>query len=102
MKVTIESILPCSPDQAWEEVQTSELLREIASPLIYLEPAAGHEIPQRWHTDQTVQLRPYLFGFIPMGTRTLYFERVDAERREFQTREFDPLIRRWDHLVRIE
>jgi hypothetical protein len=32
----------------------------------------------------------------------LRFEHIDHERREIQTREHDPLIRRWDHRIQFE
>jgi hypothetical protein len=42
-----------------------------------------------------------LFGLVPLGTRTLVFERIDPECMEVQTRERDQLVRRWDHLIRL-
>ena len=39
----------------------------------------------------SVKLESHLFGFIPMGVRTLFFEEVNDERMRLQTREHDPL-----------
>ena len=46
-------------------------------------------------------MRSFLFGLIPLGTRLLFFERVDGRAREIQTRENDPLVRNWDHRITI-
>ncbi len=101
MRVFIESLLPCDADLAWAAVQTSALFLEVAAPLVEIRPVAGEQLPQRWPVGRAVRCRSYLFKFLPIGTRTLLFERIDQEAREIQTRESDPLIRRWDHLVRI-
>jgi hypothetical protein len=103
MRVFVQSTLPCDADAGWERVQTSALLREICRPLIRLAPADGAaELPARWEHQSTVRLRSFMFGFIPLGVRTLRFEHIDHERREIQTREHDPLIRRWDHRIQFE
>lgn len=100
MKVRIESILTCPADAAWNRVLNSDLLLEVAAPLIRLAPVAAR-LPDRWMPQQTVQVRPYLLGLVPLGTRTLYFERIDPQTRQIQTREHDALVRRWDHLISI-
>lgn len=102
MRVFLESVLPCDADLAWAEVQKSALLLEVASPMVSIRPVPGEALPERWSASSTVRCRSYLFGFIPLGTRTLVFERIDPQLREIQTRERDPLIRRWDHCIRLE
>jgi hypothetical protein len=103
MRVLVQSTLPCDARLAWEEVQTLALLREICWPLIRLKSAsADASIPQRWKEHDTVRMKAYLFGFVPFGVRTLYWERIDDQAFEMQTREYDPLIRRWDHRIHLE
>jgi hypothetical protein len=103
MRVFVQSTLPCDADRAWSEVQTSRVLREICRPLIALRPARGEAaLPERWQTEATVRVRPLLFGLVPLGTRVLHWESIDHDRREMQTREHDPLIRRWDHRIHVE
>src|SRR5207244_8082701 len=101
MKVFVESVLECLPEAAWSEVQTSRLLLEVIQPLVSVRPV-DEPFPVRWDAADTVRWRSYVFGFIPLGTRTLVFDRIDHEACEIQTRERDPLIRRWDHLVRVQ
>jgi hypothetical protein len=48
-----------------------------------------------------MRFRIYLFGIIPLGTHTIFLERIDPEAREIQSRESAFLVRRWDHLVRV-
>jgi hypothetical protein len=42
------------------------------------------------------------FGVIPIGIHTLHFEKIDHNNYEIQSRERDPLIARWDHLVSVK
>jgi hypothetical protein len=102
MRIYVESVLPCKASAAWEEVQKSALLREVAQPMVRLLDVPGEAMPQRWTAKTTVRCRPLLFGLIPMGTRQLYFQEVDHSAREIQTRERDPLVKRWDHRIRVE
>jgi hypothetical protein len=101
MRVYVESVLPCTPEQAWDEVQKSALLLEVMFPLARLVPVDPVAFPERWQQGSPVRCKTYLFGFIPLGTRVLLFEGIDPEAREIQTREHDPLIRKWDHLIRV-
>ncbi len=103
MRVLVQSTLPCDADMAWAEVQTLALLQHICWPLIRLKPASEDEpIPHRWRQGETVRMRPLVFGFLPMGVRRLYWEQVEDQVRCMQTRESDPLIRRWDHRIAVD
>jgi hypothetical protein len=103
MRAFVQTKLSCAANQAWDRVQTFSLLREVCWPLVTLRPGAGETaIPERWEPGATISLRPRLFGMIPIGTRVLHWEKVDAAAREMQTREYDPLIRRWDHRIHVE
>lgn len=97
MRVVIECELDCPPVAVWDEVSRSRLLKEVCAPLVKF----GGELPEVWPTERTIQVKSYLFGLIPLGTRTIHFDRVDAAAGEIATREHDPLVRRWDHTVRV-
>lgn len=43
----------------------------------------------------------YVFGFIPLGVRELYFERIDQRALRIVTRESNRLVRRWDHTISV-
>jgi len=101
MKVYVESVLDCSASRAWSEVRTSRLLLEVMRPLLRFEPPRGTSFPLEWEQGTTIRGKSYLFGLIPLGLRTIRFERIDPQRREIQTRETDRLINRWDHLISI-
>jgi hypothetical protein len=101
MRVFVESVLDCAPERVWGEVQTSRLLLDVARPLVVIKPAASATFPERWIEGAVVQCRSYLLGLVPLGTRTLLFERIDQKAQKIQTREHDPLVRRWDHVIRV-
>jgi hypothetical protein len=101
MRAYIESVLPCTAEKVWDELQRPALLLEIIRPLFRFVPADGPRFPKRWLQGATVRCQGYLFGIIPLGTHTLFLERIDPVAREIQSRESEPLVRRWDHLIRV-
>jgi hypothetical protein len=101
MEVYVESVLQCSPEAAWTEVQKSSLLLEVARPIVTIQASGSPRLPERWEHHGVETVRSFLFGIVPLGTRVIYFERVDEDAREIQSRESDPLVRHWDHLVAV-
>src|SRR5882724_10737718 len=101
MIVDVSTVLNCSADKAWYEVQKSSLLLDVIWPLARVVPV-GAPFPERWSEGLTIQCRSFAFGVIPIGVRTLHFEKIDHKNYQIQSREHDPLIARWDHLVSIK
>lgn len=102
MRLFVESKLPCAPDDAWDAVQFSALLRRVAFPLATFRAVDGGALPRQWQENEVVRCRCYLFGIIPLGERTLLFERIDHRHREIRTYESDRLVRSWAHTIRID
>ena len=94
MRVYVDTVLDCSPEKVWQEVQRSALLLEVVRPMAIVAPVDAPQFPERWIEGDTVRCRSHLFGFIPVGERTIRMERVDSTAREIQSREWDRLIRR--------
>lgn len=101
MKIYVESIFDCSPEKVWKEVQKSSLLLEVMKPLARIEPVET-AFPETWQEGKTVLCSCFMFGILPMGVRKLFFESIDKKKKEIQTRESDPMIRKWDHLIKVE
>jgi hypothetical protein len=101
MRVHVESVLSCPPEKAWEELQRPALHREIIRPLFRFVPADPPQFPERWPEGATLHFRGYLFGILPIGTHSIFLERIDPAARVLQSREAGRLVRRWDHLVRV-
>jgi hypothetical protein len=102
MKCFVQTVLNCPAERVWETVQTSSLLLDVMKPVIRLEPVGGGSFPERWTEGMSVRCRVYLFGVLLPGLHTLELERIDQEGRQIQSREKDPLVRRWDHRIRVE
>lgn len=101
MKVYVQSQFDCPPEAVWAKVQSSDLLLEVIRPLLRFAPLGSAKFPSFWRQGQTVYGRAYAFGLLPLGVHAVHFERIDARERQMQTREIDPLIRRWDHLISV-
>lgn len=100
MKVTVSTALNCSASLAWNLVEKSSTLVYVAWPLAHIE-SINESFPERWTQGSTILCRSYLFGFIPVGTRQIFFEKINSVTRQIQTRESDTLVKHWDHLISI-
>jgi hypothetical protein len=101
MIADVSTELNCSAAKAWNEVLKSSLLLHVIWPLVRVVPI-GAPFPLCWTEGSTVQFKSYVFGIIPIGVRTLHFEKIDETNYQLQSREHDPLIARWDHLISIK
>lgn len=101
MMVDISTVLDCSAAKAWSEVQKISLLVHVARPLARLAPV-GAPLPEQWTQGLTARCRLFIFSIIPIGVHTLHIETIDQASYRLQSRERDPLIARWDHLVSIK
>ena len=101
MIVDVSTVLNCSAAKAWNEVQKSSLLLHVIWPLARIVPVAA-PFPERWSEGLTIDCRLFVFGVIPFGTHRLFLEKIDQENYEIQSRERDPLVARWDHLISIK
>jgi len=102
VRVYVESIFDCPAHDVWEEVQKPALLVEIARPFAQIRPFDPPAFPPHWELGKTLRCSCRCFGIIPIGVRSVCFNRIDPSQREMETHESDPLIRRWDHLIRVE
>jgi hypothetical protein len=96
MRVHLETLLPCSVDQAWEAIQSSLFLMEVTpgdGERSVIEP---RPMPARWTDVRRIVLR--LPG---LGERTIDIVRVDAETHIIQTQERDSVVSRWDHTMQV-
>jgi len=101
MIVDVSTILDCPAEKAWSEVQKSSLLLHVIWPLARVVPI-GAPLLERWTEGLTIECRLFVFGVVPIGVHTLLIERIDQKSYEIQSRERDPLVARWDHLISIK
>jgi hypothetical protein len=101
MKVEVSTELDCSAAKVWNEVQKSALLLRVIWPLARISTSGLPDLPEHWDEGQKVQCRVYVFGFIPLGVREIYFERIDHRALRIVTRESDRLVRKWDHTILV-
>jgi hypothetical protein len=81
--------------------QKSSLLRHVIWPLARFVPT-GTSFPERWSEGLVLRCKFFVFGVIPIGAHTLHFETIDHDNYELQSREYDPFIARWDHMVSVK
>jgi len=62
----------------------------------------GTSFPERWSEGLVLRCKLFVFGVIPIGAHTLHFEKIDHDNYELQSREHDPFIARWDHMVSVK
>jgi hypothetical protein len=104
MAVTVElsTTLDCTPEAAWERVQTSALLIHVAAPLIRFAPQGGRPFPAIWASGE-YRAWMWLFGIVPIGWQAVVISHPepDGETRFIRDNGYGPLIQRWDHWIAI-
>src|ERR1700737_3979210 len=86
MIVDVSTVLNCSAAKAWNEVQKSSLPRHVIRPLARLVPV-GAPLPERWSEGHTIQCKLFVFGVIPIGVRTLHFEKIAQKTYDITNRD---------------
>jgi hypothetical protein len=66
MVIRVTTLLNCTPQRAWEEVQTSRLLHYITAPLVRFTAIAPPTLPALWDT-ASYHVQMHLFGWLPFG-----------------------------------
>lgn len=106
MRITLSTSLPCSPDRAWQEAQTTRLLHYVAEPLVRFQPVDPSGWPERW-AEGRYRVRMTLFGFIPWGQQwiVITFPRLDStpgqQHYEIRDNGHGDTLARWDHRIII-
>jgi len=100
--VTLSTTLACTPDEAWEQVQTSALLMHVAAPLICFTPRGGRPFPEIWVPGE-YRAWMWLFGIVPIGWQAVVISHPDqdGETRFIRDNGYGPLIKQWDHWIAI-
>ena len=101
MIVDVSTVLNCSAAKAWNRgfEKAHFCLRDFA---VGAGRADRCSTPERWSEELTTVANRSSSGSFRSGVRTLHFEKIDHKNYELQSREHDPLIARWDHLVSIK
>ena len=102
MRCEVRSVLSIPSEHAWQLLIERSCLVKVCLPLVRFEFLGELKPEKLWIQGQMVRCNCFIFGFLPTGTRELFFERIDAKKMEIQTREKDPLIKKWDHLMAIK
>jgi hypothetical protein len=104
MLIAHTTILNCTPERAWAEVQTTRLLAYVAHPLVRFVPVDPPALPAVWNEGRyLVALR--LFGWLPFGTQwivtSILLADATSEQEYYVLRDngHSDLIATWDHLI---
>ena len=96
-RLSVRSTIPMPLEKAWENVKTPALLQFIARGMIKFHPV-GEPLPKYWEVGQTYAVSMRIFGFLPFGgAHYLFIEKIDEDRRELSTREWDKAAKVWNH-----
>ncbi|MEM7411429.1 MAG: hypothetical protein AAF430_14415 [Myxococcota bacterium] len=106
MRIECTTRLECSPERAWQELLTPDLLRYVAAPLIRFEPVDPPSLPSTWSPGR-YRVSVWLFGVLPLGRQWVGLELPDGEvpsgwPRRVRDNGSGQLAKRWDHWIEID
>ena len=100
-KLSVQSVIPMSIENAWDNVTKSDLLVFLAKGKVTFNPVNGR-FPVIWKEGEFVKTRMMLFGLIPFGgIHTLYFKKIDPLNHIIQTEENDDASKVWNHKISL-
>jgi hypothetical protein len=102
IKLKVSSEILIDIETAWDKLGTSKLLEFVCKPKIKFKPVGGN-FPKIWKEGNTVSTKMFVYGLVPFGgTHTLYFDKIDAENKILQTKEWDDAAKVWNHKISLK
>lgn len=103
MRTRITTMLDCSKERAWQEVQTTRLLEYITAPLVRFDPVQPTRLPDIWD-EGSYQVRMKIFGWFSFGKHWVVISFPQCEAHLYQIRDngYGDWILRWDHWITIQ
>ena len=90
------SVFPAPRDEVLSRLRRLETLQYIAAPYAAFTPV-GEAADFTWEAGAVSEYRFKLFGIIPFSIHTIRIERFDQDG--IQSREHNPHVPVWDHLI---
>jgi hypothetical protein len=101
-KLTVRSEIPISIDTAWQNVQTPALLQYVAKGMISFR-SKDEPLPASWQLGETYGIKMRVWGFLPFGgTHFLHMDKIDGQRYEIATQEWDNRAKVWNHTITLK
>lgn len=104
MKLSLETSLECSFEEASDALERPALFLHIAAPLVTFRPTRGTVVPDRW-AEGTYWFAMRLFGLIPLGEQAVVIElprTSEADVLHVRDRGHSLLLRLWDHRITLQ
>ena len=102
MRMSLETKLQCSLEQAVAEVKTLRLHEYVTHPMVTFQPIEPSSFPEAWGEGR-YWVNMKLFGFLPFGRQAIVIS-YPTEERNFTLRDngYSAMIKKWDHRITIE
>ena len=107
MELSVTTILDASPDRVWSEIQRTELLKFVSSPLVSFDPVDPSTLPETFEAGEDYRVELKLFGVIPIGKQWIRITHVRTEdtpgERLYQIRDdgAGDIVSTWDHVITL-
>ena len=104
MKISRSTDIDLSPEEVWREVQTPDLLKHIAWPLIrfqFVDPATL----TNFHDRERFKVSLKLLGIVPLGEQwivpSIHEDRQGNWPKRLRDNGYSKLVKTWDHWITI-
>lgn len=104
MRVTINTVLDCPPQRAWQELRTARLLRHITWPILIFRPLDPPQLPDQWEA-RSYWVSLWVLGILPFGRHAIVISipAQDEAQGFYQIRDagHGKLVAKWDHWITL-
>lgn len=105
MRLSISTILNCTPETAWNQVLKTRLLVHVSYPLVVFTPIDPPNFPSLW-TEGRYLVKIWLGGVIPFGRQVISISIPESDKGRSSYRLRDngsgSIISTWNHLISID
>lgn len=98
IRVEVTALYDQDPDSVFRSALNFSEMKEAMRGLAVYEGLADDAIAEE---GQTYTVDVTMFGFMKTKGHVIYVEKLDLENRFMQSREHNPMIKRWDHHLSV-
>ncbi|MDR1563334.1 MAG: hypothetical protein LBS74_00020 [Oscillospiraceae bacterium] len=97
--INISCDLPANAKQIWPLLLRIDTLKYIAAPYAAFVPLSSDTA--NWNEGASLLFNLRIWGFIPLGTHTVFIKRIDEENLLIQSEEHNRHVPVWNHKITL-
>ena len=99
MRAVITSVFDTSAEKAWENAKLRKTMFYICDGLLSFKT---HNLPEKFVNGSEAQCKIWFFRILPGWKHNWWIKNIDPIRMKIDSEEYGGLVKRWNHIIKIE